>query len=132
MNRSGRSIEACADFYGLEPEQILVIHDDIDLPVGKIKVVKAGRSGGHRGVSSIIEHLGSDAFPRLKIGIGRPRYGETIEAYVLSPFYEDEKEIVKKLIQLAVQACEWFVSEGVESAMNHINCRTISGKEVRS
>jgi PTH1 family peptidyl-tRNA hydrolase len=74
-------------------------------------------------VSSIIDHLGGMQFPRIKIGIGRPRFGERVEDYVLAPFYVEEKEIVEKITKKAVYACELFVSQGVESAMNHINCQ---------
>ena len=132
MNRSGESVRACADHYGLENNRILAIHDDIDLPVGRIKIVRDGGAGGHRGVLSLIEHLGSTQFPRIKIGIGRPQYGETIEDYVLSSFYSGEEKIMERTIRMAVKACELFVSVGVESAMSQINCQNLSNKEVRS
>jgi PTH1 family peptidyl-tRNA hydrolase len=122
MNLSGKSVKGCSDYYHLESRKILVIHDDLDLPVGGIKVVREGGAGGHRGVLSVIEHLGSMQFPRIKIGIGRPRYGETIEDYVLSPFYQDEKNMMEKAVKMAVRACELFVSEGIETTMNHVNC----------
>ncbi len=123
MNQNGKSIKACAVYYHLKTEKILIVHDDIDLPIGRVKVVKQGSAGGHKGVQSVIDHFGSNHFPRVKIGIGRPRHGETIEDYVLSPFYEDQKEIKERVIQLAVSACQLFVSDGVESAMNQINCQ---------
>ena len=126
MNLSGKAVRACTDYYALETGKILVIHDDLDLPLGKIKVVKDGGAGGHKGVSSIIHHLESNQFSRVKVGIGRPRYGETVEDYVLSPFYADEKGLVQKAIQVAVNACELFVLEGIESAMNHINCQRLT------
>ena len=132
MNQSGRSVRACADFYGVETRNILAVHDDIDLPVGKIRVVKEGGSGGHKGVRSIIDHLGSAQFPRIKIGVGRPRYGEGIEDFVLAPFYSDEKEIIKRVIPLAVMGCELWVANGVESAMNRINSQNLGDKEARS
>ena len=132
MNESGKSIRSCAEFYNLNTDNILIIHDDLDLSVGKIKIVRNGGAGGHRGVSSIIQNLGTLQFPRIKVGIGRPRCGEVVEDYVLSPFYTDEKEIIKRAIRLAVQACELFVSVGIESAMNHINCQNLAKKEVIS
>ncbi|MDY7036326.1 MAG: aminoacyl-tRNA hydrolase [Thermodesulfobacteriota bacterium] len=122
MNQSGRSIEACVDFFGITTKNILIIHDDIDLPVGRIKAVRNGGAGGHRGVLSIIQQLGSNEFHRIKIGIGRPSHGETIEDYVLSPFYGDEKDIKEKVIQIGVWACELFVSGGIDTAMNNVNC----------
>lgn len=130
MNHSGKSIKACLDFYRLKAEQLLVVHDDIDIPAGRIRVVEDGGSGGHKGVISIIDHLGSLEFTRIKIGIGRPRYGETIEDYVLSPFYKDEKEIMERVIQMAVHACKLIVTEGVAPAMNYINCQNLAHEEV--
>jgi PTH1 family peptidyl-tRNA hydrolase len=132
MNQSGKSVKSCADFYDLETSRILVIHDDLDLPVGRIKVVRRGGAGGHRGVLSIIDCLGSKGFPRIKIGIGRPCNGESPEGYVLSPFYRDQLETMKSVFLRAVRACELFVSEGVESAMNQINCQNLANKEGRS
>jgi PTH1 family peptidyl-tRNA hydrolase len=130
MNRSGHSIKACLDFYRLEPEQLVVVHDDIDLPVARVRVVKNGGSGGHKGVISMIDHLGTPDFTRIKVGIGRPRYGEDIETYVLSPFYEEDKEAMERAIKTAVHGCELILSEGVASAMNHINRRDLADKEV--
>ncbi len=132
MNRSGASVKACADYYHLSAERILVVHDDLDIPIGRVKVVRGGGSGGHKGVSSIAEHMGTNSFPRVKVGIGRPQYGEAIEDYVLSPFYEDQQEIAEKAVQLAVRACELFVLEGVDVAMTQINCQNLANKEVRS
>lgn len=132
MNLSGGSVRACADYYDLEMEKILVIHDDVDLPVGRIKVVMNGGAGGHKGVLSIINHLGGAHFPRIKIGIGRPRYGEAVEDFVLAPFYANEKKIVEKTTGIAVQACELFVSEGIQSAMNQTNCRDLATVGVKA
>jgi PTH1 family peptidyl-tRNA hydrolase len=130
MNLSGISIRNCADFYGLNAEDILIIHDDLDLPIGKIKIVKNGGAGGHRGILSIIEQLGNVNFARIKIGIGRPRMGEPIEEYVLSSFYEDEKGTMEKVILLAANACRLFIVEGIESTMNKVNCQNLAGQEI--
>ena len=127
MNQSGKSIRACVDFFDLRAENILVIHDDIDLPVGKIRIVRYGGAGGHKGVLSVVHHLGTHEFPRLKIGVGRPRHdGESIEDYVLSPFYRDEKGIIQEVIQLAIRACELFIAHGIDSAMNEINYQNLT------
>jgi PTH1 family peptidyl-tRNA hydrolase len=126
MNGSGRAVKSCADFYKLESRNILVVHDDLDLPVGRIKAAKDGGAGGHKGVESIIDRLGSTDFRRLRIGIGRPRYGELIETFVLKPFYEGEKDIIKKAIKIAVHGCELFVTEGIESTMNFVNRKDVS------
>ncbi len=128
MNLSGKSILACVDTYDVNAEHILVIHDDIDLPVGRIRVVRGGSAGGHNGILSIIQYLGTKHFPRIKIGVGRPRHGEPIEEFVLSPFYRDEKEIVEEVIRTVIKACELFVSNGVEAAMNHTNCQNLADK----
>jgi peptidyl-tRNA hydrolase, PTH1 family len=122
MNLSGKSVKACADFYNLQTESIMIIHDDLDLPVGRIKIVSHGGAGGHKGVQSVIDHFGSTLFPRVKIGIGRPQYGEATEDYVLSSFYDDQKDTMKRVLQLSVRACRLFVLDGVKSTMNHINC----------
>jgi PTH1 family peptidyl-tRNA hydrolase len=127
MNLSGKSVKACADYYNIKLENILIIHDDLDLPLGKIKVVRKGGAGGHKGIQSVINFFGSALFPRVKIGIGRPRRGEDIEDYVLLPFYNDQKDIIKEAIQLAALACRLFVLDGLEAAMNQIN--TDSRKE---
>jgi PTH1 family peptidyl-tRNA hydrolase len=129
MNRSGEAVRACVDYYNLEPGNILVIHDDIDLPVGRIKVVGSSGSGGHKGIRSIVDHLGGTQFQRIKIGIGRPRYDEPIEDYVLSPFYKDERDIIENVLRMATEACELYVSKGIEPAMNQINCQNLLIKE---
>ena len=125
MNLSGESVRACADYYALETGRVLVVHDDLDIPLGRIKVVKDGGAGGHKGVASIIRHLGTTQFSRVRVGIGRPRYGEAVENYVLSPFYADEKGLAVEVLRVAVNACKLFVLEGVESAMNQINCQNL-------
>jgi len=133
MNLSGEAVRACVDYYyALETKRILVIHDDLDLPLGRIKVVKDRGAGGHKGVLSIIRHLGSTGFCRIKVGIGHPRFGETVENYVLAPFYADEKGLAEKAIRMAVNACELFVLEGVQSAMNQINCQNLVNKEEKN
>ncbi len=129
MNLSGKSVKACADFYHIESNNILVIHDDLDLPLGRIKVAGQGGAGGHRGIRSIIEYLSEAAFPRIKIGIGRPEQGEPIEEFVLSPFYAHQTEILKKVIDLSSRACDLFLSEGIITAMNRINANKVSNME---
>ena len=83
-------------------------------------------------MASIIDHLESTQFPRVKVGIVRPRYEETVEDYVLAPFYADEKGLAERAIRVAVNACELFVLEGVESAMNQINCQNLVNKEEKN
>jgi PTH1 family peptidyl-tRNA hydrolase len=131
MNRSGLAVKAFVDYFKIDPHRILLVHDDLDLPLGRLKVVKEGGAGGHKGVLSVMAHLGDSAFSRIKVGIGRPRYGEAIEAYVLSPFYENEGGVVEEVTLLAVRGCELFVSKGLAFAMNQINSQDLSNKEVR-
>jgi PTH1 family peptidyl-tRNA hydrolase len=127
MNRSGESIRACVDFFNLQTENVLLVHDDVDLPVGRVKVVRGGSAGGHKGVLSAIQHLGTHEFPRIKVGVGRPRHiGESVEDHVLKSFYRDEKEVVEEVIQVATQACELIVDSGIDVAMNHINSRDLA------
>jgi len=121
MNLSGRAVKLYKEWYGVLNEDIMVVHDDLDLPLGRLRIARDGGSGGHKGVSSIIEALGSKEFARLRIGIGRPRYSESVEEYVLSPFYSDELETLEKVVDLAVEGCELFVSKGIDHAMNRIN-----------
>jgi peptidyl-tRNA hydrolase, PTH1 family len=121
MNLSGNSVRLCADYYKIDRENILVVHDDLDLPVGRIKVAREGGAGGHKGVKSIIDHLGGTGFPRVRIGIGRPRYNESTEDFVLSPFYKDQRDTIESVIQTAVNACRLVITDSVESAMNQVN-----------
>lgn len=129
MNLSGWPIRSFVDHYGLAIESVLVVHDDLDLPLGRIRVAKKGGDGGHRGMLSVIEYLGSTQVPRVRIGIGRPRHGESVQEYVLTPFYTEQINVVDKVIRGAVTACGLFVKEGVESAMNIINCQNFADKE---
>jgi PTH1 family peptidyl-tRNA hydrolase len=129
MNLSGRSVRGCIDYYRLTANNVLVVHDDIDLPVGKIKVVRGGGAGGHKGVDSIIQNLGTKDFARIKVGIGRPLNRQAVEKYVLAPFYKSERVIIDKVVLMSIHGCELFVLNGVEKAMNTINCQNLLTKE---
>ena len=129
MNKSGQAVKKCVDSFNISMEKTLLVHDDLDLPVGRMKMVRGGGAGGHKGVLSVMDYLGGRNFPRLKIGIGRPRYSEAIENYVLSVFYPDELSIMNKVVLAAVYACKLFISDGIENAMNHINCQSFQEKE---
>jgi peptidyl-tRNA hydrolase, PTH1 family len=130
MNLSGRAVRQCADYYKINIEDVLIIHDDLDLPMGRIKVAQQGGAGGHKGVQSIIDYLGGAKFSRIRIGIGRPRYNETTEAFVLSSFYKDQRDDVEEMIRIGAEACRMAITEGVESAMNRIN-RQAGNKETK-
>lgn len=120
VNLSGEAVARLSRFYRLPPESILVIYDDLDLPVGKIRLRPEGGSGGHRGMKSIIEHLGTDGFPRLRVGIGRPTHGDPAD-YVLSNFAPDERMAIEEACKRAVAAVELWVAKGIEAAMNRYN-----------
>jgi PTH1 family peptidyl-tRNA hydrolase len=129
MNRSGIAVQDLVEHYRPNIKDIMVIHDDIDLDVGRIKIVSGGGSGGHHGIESITYHLGTNEFSRTKIGIGRPRYNEAIEDFVLNPFYDDQQTTIKEALHLAAKSIESFVLYGVESAMNTFNSSTTREKE---
>lgn len=129
MNLSGRAVKDLIKWLGLTPEEIILVHDDMDLNLGRLKLVQGGGSGGHRGVSSVLECLGSKEVPRLKVGIGRPKYGEEVTDFVLSPFYPEEIGLVERVVDKAVWACELVLVEGVDKAMNRVNCLNLRVKE---
>lgn len=121
MNNSGKAVKDMVVCLQLSPSQVLIVHDDLDLEMGRLKLVSGGGSGGHRGVSSIVDSLGTNQIPRLKVGIGRPRFSEDIVDYVLSPFYEDELPLLAEVIDRAASSCELVVLEGLSKAMSIIN-----------
>ncbi len=122
MNRSGRVVGKLARNYQLSSEDFLIVHDDMDLELGRIKLKKSGSSGGHRGVESIIKALETADFSRLRVGIGRPPAGVRPSDYVLTEFSEKElEEVVNPAIDRAVKAAELWRSESCEAAMNRFN-----------
>lgn len=120
MNRSGDSLGPLAAYYRIEPKRLLVIYDDLDLPLGTLRLREAGGAGGHNGMKSIIQHLGND-FPRLRLGIGRPPGRMPPAAYVLQDFGEEETVLVREVLGRAREAVETFLSEGIELAMSRHN-----------
>lgn len=121
MNLSGRSVAPLLSFYKLTHTELLVIYDDLDLPPGKIRMREQGGSGGHNGMKSIIEQLGAEDFPRLKVGIGRPAPGWEVMDWVLAPFGADDAATVTQVIPRAVEAVEAFLTEGPVKAMTKYN-----------
>lgn len=126
MNRSGLAVAQILNFHKIPPPDLLVVHDDMDIPLGRIKIVRSGGSGGHNGVDSIIETLGTREFPRLKIGIGRPLPQQKPEHYVLEPFSFEERAILKETLKKAARASEAIVRQGIEEAMNLFNIKEVS------
>ena len=121
MNLSGTSIAACARFHKIAPEHVWAIHDDLDLPLGHLRIRLEGSSGGHNGVQSIIERLGTPKFPRFRIGVGRPASPVPTEDYVLQPFGADERETAQAMVEMTVEAVEMALQEGLVRAMNLFN-----------
>lgn len=120
MNESGRSVGRAAAYYKLEPAQVLIIHDDIDLALARLRFRSDGSHGGNNGVRSIIASLRTDLFWRLKIGVGRPRIGDAAD-HVLSPFAADERPTIEDALDRAATAVERFLRDGPEAAMNGFN-----------
>jgi len=120
MNRSGVAVKKVADKHAVPPERIIVVHDDLDLPAGKLKIRKKGSSGGHKGIDSLIQNLGSRDFIRVKIGIGRDPLLPT-EAFVLSKFRRDEIPLIREAVSQASHAITCIISEGPDRAMNKFN-----------
>jgi PTH1 family peptidyl-tRNA hydrolase len=121
MNDSGRSVAPLAQFYQVPPERLLVIYDDLDLPLGTLRMRPEGGSGGHKGMRSIIEQLGDQNFARLRVGIGRPPGQMDPAAYVLQDFIADEAPLVEEALERALVAVETWLVEGVEMAMSRHN-----------
>ena len=122
MNLSGRAVAEAVRFYKLTPQQVLVVYDDVSLPPGKLRFRLKGSAGGHNGIKSIIAELGSDAFPRLKIGVGaQPHPDYDMADWVLSVFHGQDAEIMAEAAGRAVDALELFIEKGPEKAMNLYN-----------
>ncbi len=125
MNLSGVAVALALERWAIPLEHLLVIHDDLDLPLGRLKFAPKGGAGGHRGVLSIIGALGTQEFPRLKLGIGRPPAGISVPDYVLSEFEPSEWPVAEKVIETAVEALEVLLSKGLEKAMSLYNRRDL-------
>jgi PTH1 family peptidyl-tRNA hydrolase len=123
MNNSGDSVKLVKDFYKIPPEQIIVVYDDLDLQVGQIRIKGDGSSGGHNGISSIIEKIGSDKFTRIRIGIGKPEEKSMTNKYVLSKFTKNESKIVNNINSLAEKIIYSIVFESISFAMNTFNSK---------
>ena len=120
MNRSGVAARYLLDRYHLAPAALLVVHDDMDLPVGKLRIRSQGSSAGHNGIDSIITELGTQQFPRLRIGVGHPQ-GQDAVPFVLGPFTPEEAKVIRETIDRAVEAVAWVAQYGLEVAMNRYN-----------
>ncbi|MBX3117735.1 MAG: aminoacyl-tRNA hydrolase [Fimbriimonadaceae bacterium] len=120
MNLSGQAVAPMARQYGLKPDRILVVSDEMDLPMGRLRLRVKGSSGGHNGHKSISASLGSQEYPRLRLGIGRPKE-EASSDHVLSKFHPEERPDWQEMIESAAAACEKVLEKGVEPAMQEVN-----------
>lgn len=121
MNDSGRSLGALLSWYKLAPEDLIVIHDDMDIPVGTIRIRKKGSAGGHNGIKSILTHVNDEHFSRIRIGIGRPALHWTVVDHVLAPFSVEDAPKIEEAIDYLIPAAKCIVTDGVDMAMNRYN-----------
>jgi len=125
MNNSGVAVKNLIEDYRLKPSELLVVYDDLDLPLGTVRLRLKGSSGGHRGIKSIIENIKTEEFPRLKIGIGRPANKKDVVKYVLSPFEKDEKLILDKVLNHSVECILNVLKYGVDKSMGFCNKKVV-------
>jgi PTH1 family peptidyl-tRNA hydrolase len=121
MNKVGKSIAPLMRYYRIPSERLLIVFDDLDLPLGSIRIRPQGGSGGHRGMHSIIEALGEDTFPRMRLGIGRPPGQMDPADYVLQKFAKDEIELMNIVLERAVEGIQSFIRDGIEITMTRYN-----------
>lgn len=124
MNRSGFALRCLVERHGFEPSDLLVVYDDVALPVGRLRMRPGGSPGGHRGLESVVENLRTDRVPRLRMGCAGeegPPAGDEIVEYVLSPFPSEERDAVEEMVERAADACETWLAEGLDAAMNRFN-----------
>lgn len=122
MNLSGESIRDAVDFYKIDPEtELIVIYDDISLAPGHLRIRKKGSAGGHNGIKNIIQHLGTQVFPRIRVGVGEKPEGWDLADYVLSGFSKEDEALVKESWERAVEAAAVMLTDGPEKAMNDFN-----------
>lgn len=123
MNRSGQAVIAVAMFYKIAPERILIVHDELDLPVGTVRLKIGGGHGGHNGLRNSMEHVGSGAFLRLRIGIGHPGDKSQVTNYVLHPPSRDEESLIRGGMSHALKVLPWVVSGDTDRAMQNLHSR---------
>lgn len=122
MNLSGEAVGEAARFYKIPPGRVLVISDDVDLPLGKLRIRTGGSAGGHNGLKSVIQHLGADQFPRLKVGVGgKPHPDYDMADWVLGKLQGEDKRVMDGAVKRAADAVECFLKDGPQKAMNRFN-----------
>jgi peptidyl-tRNA hydrolase, PTH1 family len=128
MNHSGQAVAAVMTFYKVRPEDVLVVVDEVQLPLGRLRLRPSGSAGGHNGLKSVIEHVGSE-FPRLRIGVERGDRDRDLADRVLSRFEAGERDVIERAVQRAADAVETFVADGIGAAMNRFNAAEERGTE---
>jgi PTH1 family peptidyl-tRNA hydrolase len=123
MNNSGNALREAKDFYKIDMDKIIVVHDEMDLPLGRIKLKKDGGSAGHNGIKSIIANIGSDDFSRVRIGVGKPYDKNNVIKHVLSVFSKEERQKLPEVIESARDCVFEIIISGIEKAMNKFNIR---------
>ena len=121
MNLSGEAVGPLMNWYKLTTDDLIVAHDDMDIPVGTVRIRKKGSAGGHNGIKSLLQHLPDENFARIRIGIGRPLPGWTVINHVLAVFNEEQKPLVDESIKYLLPAVECIISDGIDIAMNKYN-----------
>ena len=121
MNNSGEALGPMLSYYKVDVDDLVVVHDDMDIPAGTVRIRKKGGSGGHNGIKSILTHVGSEGFARVRIGIGRPPAGWTVINHVLAPFSSEDAPKIRAAIDYLLPAVECIVTDGVDLAMNKYN-----------
>ena len=122
MNLSGEAVRQAADFYKVPPEHVLVVSDDVSLPVGRLRIRRSGSAGGHNGLKSIIQHLGTDQFPRLKVGVGeKPHPDYDLADWVLGKFTGEDRKAIDAAVKRAADAVECYIQDGPDRAMSRFN-----------
>lgn len=124
MNLSGQSVGSLAKFYKIEMDHLMVVYDDVDLPFGRIRIRPSGGSAGQKGMQSIITQLGTDEFPRMRLGVGRPPGSKGAASYVLRDFSGEDAEFLPQVLDRGVEAVLTFISEDLTNAMNRFNSKT--------
>ncbi len=126
MNRSGEPVQKLAAYFKIPSKELIVVHDDIDLAFGRLKIKEKGGHGGHKGLKSIIRAVGQDAFVRVRIGIGRSETGNSVSDHVLGRFYDDEAKLLDAIINRARDAVITILTEGTKAGMNRFNERLLN------
>ena len=129
MNLSGQSVQELAHFHKVDAADVLVVADDVNLPLGRLRARRGGSAGGHNGLKSIAQSLGTDQFPRLRVGVGGGEPGRDLSSHVLGRFESDERDQIAEAVVRAADAVDVFLTEGIEQVMNRFNADNAKADE---